>query len=143
MLTINYKGKTYKPTDAWHFSVQAIVNDLIEKDCLEEVKENKETLYGRSIEEQIREHLATPSILEKLREMKKDMLYERKREDLDSYESGQLKVIEDLLTSLETKKCDHVSDGVVYTSNPPQYKCSKCGIYSKDFIPMAQPQFTP
>ncbi len=102
MLTINYKGKTYKPTDAWHFSVQAIVNDLIEKDCLEEVKENKETLYGRSIEEQIREHLATPSILEKLREMKKDMLYERKREDLDSYESGQLKVIEDLLASLDT-----------------------------------------
>ena len=69
---------------------------------MEEVKENKETLYGRSIEEQIREHLATPSILEKLREMKKDMLYERKREDLDSYESGQLKVIEDLLASLDT-----------------------------------------
>ncbi len=24
-------------------------------------------------------------------------------------------------------RCDHKSDGTVYTSNPPQNKCKKCG----------------
>ncbi len=103
MITIEIDGKMYQPRDIiTDKNMSLTMGTYIEDGILEEVKENKETLYGRSIEEQIREHLATPSILEKLREMKKDMLYERKREDLDSYESGQLKVIEDLLTSLET-----------------------------------------
>lgn len=47
MITITYKGKTYKPTDAWNFSVLAIVNDLIEKGCLEEVKENKDSILEK------------------------------------------------------------------------------------------------
>lgn len=96
MLTINYKGKTYKPTDAWHFSVQAIVNDLIEKDCLEEVKENKEPTDTsreaclQSIEEDIRymksmERVKDTSILEKLREV----LYKMKSENVDRSEYTQ------------------------------------------------------
>jgi hypothetical protein len=28
---------------------------------------------------------------------------------------------------IDNYKCDHESDGLIYTSNPPQNKCKKCG----------------
>lgn len=65
MITIQIDGKTYKPTENFWEWLKNVIR--LKTGDLEEVKENKETLYGRSIEEQIREHLATPSILEKLR----------------------------------------------------------------------------
>ena len=27
--------------------------------------------------------------------------------------------------------CEHVSDGLIYTSNPPKLKCKKCGEFYK------------
>lgn len=77
---------------------------------LEEVKENKETLYGRSIEEQIREHLATPSILEKLR----NGLEKRKQKMIE--ENWWPSCIEQVvwilavLDSLETKDYNDMND---------------------------------
>ncbi len=91
MITINWK--TYKPTNAWHFSVQAILNDLIEKDCLEEVKENKEP--DTSILEKLREYI---------KEEERDILHNKNEMELKEYDAWKLhtfQLITDLLTSLE------------------------------------------
>ena len=32
-----------------------------------------------------------------------------------------------IIDMIENYKCDHESDGMCYTSNPPQNKCKKCG----------------
>lgn len=29
--------------------------------------------------------------------------------------------------SIDINRCQHESDGLIYTSNPPQNKCKKCG----------------
>lgn len=40
-------------------------------------------------------------------------------------------VIEYLDEEWEKKLCVHESDGLCYTSNPPQSKCKKCGKFYK------------
>ncbi len=106
MITINWK--TYKPTNAWHFSVQAILNDLIEKDCLEEVKENKETLgeicnldtKPSDFSDYAHSQYNT-SILEKLRVWIQKLLDEDRSYFQEYNDEFATKVLQ-LLTSLET-----------------------------------------
>lgn len=40
----------------------------------------------------------------------------------------------------QEEKCNHISDWQVYTSNPPQYKCKKCGMFSTEYMPMEEKQ---
>lgn len=50
--------------------------------------------------------------------------------ECESYERGfnnAVKLIKQNLDKLSVDVCQHESDGNVYTSNPPQYKCKKCG----------------
>lgn len=166
MLTINYKGKTYKPTDAWHFSVQAIVNDLIEKDCLEEVKENKETIDMDKQNEWIPFEIRhQDSILEKLMEAlikQQENVIGELSQDIDEMSrrcwewvsSGIEFAIQKLLllTSLETKEePEEFSDAVKFeierwcmpcTWNlPPEEATKRIKDWEKEVN--SKPQFTP
>ena len=48
--------------------------------------------------------------------------------------------LQDLLELQPQEECNHVSDWMVYTSNPPKYKCKKCGYMTTEY--MAQEEKT-
>lgn len=132
MITITTKSwKKYKPK-LTSFLVSQTISQWIKLGILEEVKENKD-----SILEKLREELDMQMKWYQMEvDLKKNTVESREYQWLQLGKKYGLEFAINLLTSLETKKCDHVSDWVVYTSNPPQYKCSKCGVYSTEFMPI-------
>ena len=142
MITINYNWKTYKITRYDWIITQ--LEEWIMSGGLEEVKENKEMPDIVQREQEAKEWMK--QVWDSIRKARDTSILEKLREELERrfrehnwylcYSTSIYKELLHLLTSLETKKCRHVSDWVVYASFPPKYKCSKCGIYSTEFMPI-------
>lgn len=48
-----------------------------------------------------------------------------------TWETNIAKMVDKLITQENKIACKHESDWLVYTSNPPQYKCKNCNQFYK------------
>lgn len=95
---------------------EGVIDSLVTND------EGQKMYYVNDVNDEMHEVLQKDLFLSKQDLLRADIFGEANKE----FDAA---VEEAFYASREEQKCEHESDGMIYTSNPPQNKCKHCGEY--------------